>query len=282
MASTKDGNLYPVEVVGTAVRDDQGELKMIVIISRKTQERQRFEAQLLMAKSNNERLVDHMEQRMLPELERSIKRLEGSREEAIPEILEEMRATLHIGRQALEAMPPPEEAQNLRPVSVDQVLKERLPAMVARHRVAEKRISVSVKASEKDLMVMANDMLPDLIVRILEVLMEMGEFKRPTFTISVEGRKVSDVRGSRTTVDKEGREPSIATISIACPGLLLSDELRAILSRQELHTLGPLTPEQALAVETSRLLLFLYEGRIVIEKAPITGEESVMVLLRQV
>jgi hypothetical protein len=179
-------------------------------------------------------------------------------------------------------MPPPEEAQNLRPVRVDKVLKERLPGMLARHKEAGSRISVSVEASEKDLMVMANDMLPDLIVRILEVLMEMGEFGRPKFTISIEGRKVSDVRGSRATVDKEGREPFIATISITCPGLQLSDELRAILSRQELHTLGPLTPEQTLAVETSRLLLFLYEGRIIIERATTTGEESVVVLLRQV
>ncbi|MCK5415110.1 MAG: PAS domain S-box protein, partial [Thermoplasmata archaeon] len=75
MASTKDGILYPVEVVASAVRDDRGELSMIVVISRKTLERQRFEAQLLMAKSNNERLVDHMEQRLLPGLERSMKEL---------------------------------------------------------------------------------------------------------------------------------------------------------------------------------------------------------------
>ncbi len=282
MASTKDGRLYPVEVVGTAVRDEQGELAMITIISRKTQERQRFEAQLLMAKSNNERLIDHMTQRLYPDLEGAIERMRGAQADEVPSILEEMMTTLLRGREVMEAMPKPEEAQHLRPVRVARVLEERLADMVARHQLAGGDISVTVGASDKDLLVMANDMLPDLIVRILEVLMEMAKFSRPRFAISVEGRKFSDVAGSRIAGHPERVEPLLAAISITCPGLHLSDELRAILTRQELHTLGPLDPDQTLAVETSRLLLFLYEGRIITERSPKTGEESVVVLLRQV
>ena len=71
-------------------------------------------------------------------------------------------------------------------------------------------------------------------------------------------------------------------MSITCPGLKLDEDLTSTLTRQELHTLGPLPPEQALAVETSRLLLFIYEGRIITERGYSTGEESVVVLLRQV
>jgi PAS domain S-box-containing protein len=282
MASTKDGKLYPVEVVGTAVRDDQGELSMIVVISRKTQERQRFEAQLLMAKSNSERLVDHMEQRLLPDLETAIERIVTARGEEVPVILDEMRAALRKGRELMDGLPHIEEAMNLRPVRLVHVLEDRLPSMVVSHKVAEKSIAVSIRASDKDLVVMANDMLPDLIVRIMEVLMEMAEFGKPRFAISIEGRSLSDVRGSRVQIGTEGEEPLVTAISITCPGLNLNDELRSILTRQELHTLGPLTPEQTLAVETSRLLLFLYEGRIVTEKSPKTGEESVVILLRQV
>ena len=79
---------------------------------------------------------------------------------------------------------------------------------------------------------------------------------------------------------EDGEEPIIPTLSITCPGLKLSEELKSILTRQELHTRGPLPPEQSLAVETSRLLLFIYEGRIITEMGHKTGEESVVVLLR--
>ena len=282
MASAKDGRLYPVEVAGTAVRDERGELAMIVVISRKTHDRQRFEAQLLMAKSNNERLVDHLEIRMFPKLKRALKDLEASESDQVPGILEDMRRTLAEGRETVSSLPPPEEAQNLRPMSVHRILESRLPDMVAGHKVGGTSISVSVRPTEEDSLIMANDMLPDLIVRILEVLMEMAEFARPRFSISVDSRGLSEVKGSRITVDPEGREPRVSAVSITCPGLQLSEELRNILTRQELHTLGPLPPEQVLAVETSRLLLFLYEGRIMTERASTTGEESVVVLIREI
>jgi PAS domain S-box-containing protein len=280
MASTKEGKLYPVEVVGTAVRDGEGELSMIVIISRKTQERQRFEAQLLMAKSNNERLVDHVETRLLPRLEQVIEELEGMDLGDGATILEGLRETLREGRVALSDLPVPEEAQNLRPVRVARVLEERLPAMVARQDAGEGGVSVTVRSPEDDAIIMANDMLPDLILRIIEVILEMAEYGRPRFTVSIDERMMSEVRGSRSVTTGDGKEPSLVAISITCPGLSLGEDLRSILARQEIHTLGPLATEQALAVETSRLLLFLYEGRIIIEKGAHTGEESVVVLIR--
>lgn len=282
MASTKDGKLYPVEVAGTAIRDERGELSMIVVISRKTQDRQRFEAQLLMAKSNNERLSGHVEHQLLPGLERAIRELEREDLDDPSMVLEDMRAALADGQRVLSSLPPPEEAQNLRPMAVTRILEDRLPRMVARHKVGNTGIELTIRPPDEDPIIMANDMLPDLIVRILEVLMEMAEFAKPSFSILVEHRSLSEVRGSRPSVDAKGREPKVAAISITCPGLHLNEELNSILTRQELHTLGPLAPEQALAVETSRLLLFLYEGSIVTERGPKTGEESVVVLIREV
>jgi PAS domain S-box-containing protein len=280
MASTKDGRLYPVEVTGSAVRDERGELSMIVIISRKTQERQRFETQLLMAKSNNERLVDHMEHHLLPGLERSIRQLGKADVEDMPAILEDMRETLASGRRALAELPPLEEAQTLAPTRLAEVLSERIPGMVARHKVGGTSISVALRFQDEEIEVMANEMLPDLIVRVLEVLMEMAEFGHPSFTISVDSRKMSEVHGSRAMGRGGDEDPEMATVSITCPGLRLSEELKSILTRQELHTRGPLPPEQSLAVETSRLLLFIYEGRIITERGFSTGEESVVILLR--
>ncbi len=255
---------------------------MIVVISRKTQDRQRFEAQLLMAKSNNERLSGHVEHQLLPGLERAIRELEREDLDDPSMVLEDMRAALADGQRVLSSLPPPEEAQNLRPMAVTRILEDRLPRMVARHKVGNTGIELTIRPPDEDPIIMANDMLPDLIVRILEVLMEMAEFAKPSFSILVEHRSLSEVRGSRPSVDAKGREPKVAAISITCPGLHLNEELNSILTRQELHTLGPLAPEQALAVETSRLLLFLYEGSIVTERGPKTGEESVVVLIREV
>jgi PAS domain S-box-containing protein len=280
MATTKDGKHYPVEVAGSAVRDERGELSMIVIISRKTQERQRFEAQLLMAKSNNERLVDHMEQHLLPGLERSIRGLGKAEVEDIAAILENMRRDLLAGKEVLEAMPPLEEAQTLRPIDLSRVLQERIPGMVARHKVGGTNISVDIAPPDEELQIMANDMLPDLIVRVVEVLMEMAEFEHPRFSITLGSRSMSDIGGSRPVTEGYGMEPMMVTVSIACPGLKLSEELKSILTRQELHTRGPLPPDQSLAVETSRLLLFIYEGRIITERVTQTEEEAVVIMLR--
>ncbi len=271
MASTKDGQRYPVEVSGSAVRNERGELSMIVVISRKTMERQHFEAQLLMARSNNERLLDHLEQNLLPGLERSYRDLsrdvDGDREA----VLEHMRRILMEAREVVAALPPLEEAQTLRPIPIGRLLSERLPHMVSRLKVDGTTISVDVRTPGEDLEAMANDMLPDLVVRILEVLMELAEFTRPEFTVSV---------GSLDGDAGEGKGTPVPKVSITCPGLHLTEELEGILIRQELGTKGELSPAQALAVEASQLLLFIYDGRIVNERGPRTGEESIVVLLR--
>jgi PAS domain S-box-containing protein len=280
MAITKEGKRYPVEVAGSVVRDDRGELSMIVVISRKTLERQRFEAQLLMAKSNNERLIDHMEQQLLPRLERSIKELEGTGGEGRDQVIKDLRTTLMTCRRAMAELPPPENAQDLHPVRLVDMLAERIPSMVGRHQVGGTSLEVSFRESDENVQVLANEMLPDLIVRVLEVMLEMAEIGHPRFTITVGRRKVSEIRGTRPMGPVEGEEPTVATVSITCPGLVLSDELKSILTRQEFHTRGPLPPEQSLAVETSRLLLFIYEGRIIAEKGPSIGDESLVIILR--
>jgi PAS domain S-box-containing protein len=278
---SKDGTRHPVELVSSAVRDDRGELSMIVVITREIQERQRFEVQLLMAKSNNERLMDHMERQWLPGLERSIREMEKGGGKDMGSVLEDLRTTLRTCKDAIAELPPPEKAQTLRPVRLANILTTRIPSMVARHKVGSTNIEVVFKEPEEDIQVLANAMLPDLIVRILEVLMEVAEFGHPRFTISIGSRKVSQIKGSRPMGVGEGEEPTVGTVSITCQGLQLSDELKGILTHQELQTRGPLSPEQTLVVETSRLLLFIFEGRIITETDFATGEDSVVILLRQ-
>ena len=61
MAVSKKGTRYPVEVTGSIVKDPDGDIDMFVIVSRKIQERQRFEARLAMAQGNHDRLRDMVE-----------------------------------------------------------------------------------------------------------------------------------------------------------------------------------------------------------------------------
>ena len=283
MASTKEGARYPVEVIGSVVRDDKGELSTIVVVSRKTQERQRFEAQLLMARSNDERLRGHLEQELFPALTEVGRRLEVAISEGdtteMGEVLQEIRANLRDARETLASLPSPEEAEKLVPTPLRRVLLERIPRMVERH--ASRGISVSIEFddSDEDTTVMANEMLPDLIMLIVQVLFELAQVEDPRFRLTLGTRRGLEIPGSREEDWKDGKEPVFATVSITCPGLQLDDELRSIMTRQEFHTRGPLPPGQSLAVETSRLLLFLYEGRVIAERLPRGGGEAVVVLL---
>jgi len=283
MACTKDGVRYPVEVIGSVVRDEEGELSTIVVVSRKTQERQRFEAQLLMARSNDERMRGHLEQELFPALSEASRRLdvaisEGDRTE-MEEVLREIRSNLLYAKETLASLPNPEEAERLVPTGLRSVLAERIPRMVERHASRGVDLSVAIEPVGEDTTVMANEMLPDLIMQIVQVLLELAQIEDPRFRLTLATRTGLEIPGSREEDWRDGKEPVFACVSISCPGLTLDEDLRSILTRQELHTRGPLPPGKSLAVETTRLLLFLYGGRVIAERLPEGGGEAVVVLL---
>jgi len=283
MACTKDGVRYPVEVIGSVVRDEEGELSTIVVVSRKTQERQRFEAQLLMARSNAERMMGHLEQELFPALSEASRRLdvaisEGDRTE-MEEVLREIRSNLLYAKETLASLPNPEEAERLVPTGLRSVLAERIPRMVERHASRGVDLSVAIEPVGEDTTVMANEMLPDLIMQIVQVLLELAQIEDPRFRLTLATRTGLEIPGSREEDWRDGKEPVFACVSISCPGLTLDEDLRSILTRQELHTRGPLPPGKSLAVETTRLLLFLYGGRVIAERLPEGGGEAVVVLL---
>ncbi len=283
MACTKEGVRYPVEVIGSVVRDDQGELSTIVVVSRKTLERQRFEAQLLMARSNDERMREHLEQELFPAISEASRRLEVAISEGdaseMDEVLRDIRTGLRDAREALASLPNPEEAERLVPTPLRNVLVGRIPRWVERHASSGVDLGIEIEANDVDATVMANEMLSDLIMQIIQVLLQMAEIEEPRFKLTLDTRMGLEIPGSREEDWKDGEGPEFATVSISCKGLKLSDDLRSILTRQEFHTRGPLPPEQSLAVETTRLLLFLYGGRVMAERLPRGGGEALVVLL---
>lgn len=284
MACTKDGHQYPVEVIGSAVMDEQGELTMIVAISRMIEERQRFEVQLTTVKSNNERITEMLEDRLFPRLERMVQALEEQASAAddpkeLQTLREELESTIAEGRELMTDLPVPETAGQLRSMLLGKSLAERLPSIVKRYHAMGKPLEVALIPPEPDVSVMANHMLPDLVMRLVDVLLDMASMERPRLSIEIGTISSSEVPGTMGIPYGDKGEPQLSTLTITAPRLKLGEDLRSIFNRLEVHTRGPLPPDVSFAVETSRLLLFLYKGRIFIQDGKGKKGDSVVLVM---
>ncbi|NOQ54248.1 MAG: PAS domain S-box protein [Thermoplasmata archaeon] len=287
MAITKDGVRYPVEVSGSIVKDSHGMPSMFVIISRKILERQRFEAQLIMTKGNHERLRDLLEWELFPKMQRSIERLEALVEiggtendpDALPRVVEEATQVLSSARHMVQGLPSPERAEELRPLDLDTALRDRLPGMVGRYRHEGKTITMDLRPSEQAITVSANDMLPDMIMRLFDVLVRMASMEGHAFTVSMATIGGAEIPGTRTGDWAEGEEPVFASISITAPGLVVGSDLRSLLVRQELRSRGPLPIDEHFAIETSRLLVFLFNCHIYVEHDEAQRRDRLVIIM---
>jgi len=287
MAITKDGIRYPVEVSGSIVKDSHGMPSMFVIVSRKIQERQRFEAQLIMIKGNHERLRDLLEWELFPKMKSSIEQLNDlvesggteSDPDKLPRVVKEATEALRSARHMVETLPSPEGAEELRPMDLETALMDRLPGMVERYRHEGKTITMDLESSGEVIMVMANDMLPDMTIRIIDVLTRMASMDQHAFTVSTATIGGDEVPGSRTGDWAEGDAPVFGSICITAPGLVIGNDLKSLLVRQELHSRGPLPIDEYFAMETSRLLLFLFNGHIYVEQDEANNQERLMVIM---
>lgn len=287
MAASKDGIHYPVEVSGSIVKDSNGMPSMFVIISRNIQDRQRFEAQLIMTRSNHERLRDLLEWELFPKMQGSIDQLEAliaiggteSDPEALPRVVKEATEALRSASHMVKGLPSSESAEELRPLDLDTTLMGRLPGMVGRYRHQGKTITMDLSPSEKAITISANDMLPDMIMRLFDILIRMASMASHDFTISTTILGGAEIPGTRTEDREKGEEPDFASISISAPGLSIGVELRSLLVRQELQSRGPLPADEYFAVETSRLLLFLFKGHIFVDHDEARGRDRLVVII---
>jgi PAS domain S-box-containing protein len=287
MAASKGGIHYPVEVSGSIVKDSNGMPSMFVIISRNIQDRQRFEAQLIMTRSNHERLRDLLEWELFPKMQGSIDRLEAlieiggteSDPEALPRVVKEATEALRSARHMMSGLPSSESAEELRPLDLDTTLMDRLPGMVGRYRHQGKTITMDLSPSEQAITISANDVLPDMIMRLFDALIRMASMESHDFTILTTILGGAEIPGTRTEDWEKGEEPDFASISISAPGLSIGIDLRSLLVRQELQSRGPLPADEYFAVETSRLLLFLFKGHIFVEHDEALGRDRLVVII---
>ena len=267
MACTKDGRRYPVEVIGSLVRDDDGRPGMFVIVSRKIEERQRYEAELLLARRHMEYVKEVLEHDLTVVLDRSLALLDRCAEDGLqPAALMKERSALDSEvaialaeiRRVAAVEPDLKNARTLRPTPLARILKARIPSLA--DRIGADRLEVDFKADDDDITVMANDLLPELLSRLLLVIMKLS----PPGKVHAEVL-LRRVHGPLWT-STNGGVPGFAELSTHVPGLLLTDEVRGILSKRDMpFRAGGEGDELSLAAATTSLLVLIYGGQSYIE-----------------
>jgi len=264
MACTKHGKRYPVEVTGSLVRDATGRPSMIIIVSRKIEERQRYEAELLLARRHVEYLKGLMEQDLSKALEKLIGTLERSRDpkvkladlrQELETVVAELSAVKALTEEATEVGVDLGSARKMKSMSLTAYIKERLPPLI--NRYGKGRIHVDLDLPEEDVEVMANDLLMELMARLHHVVMTIAPEGRLDTTLLV--RKVPPP-------DRPDAPPAFARIAFALPGLRLSDEAKGAFSRREMPIrLKGMGGEFSYEVETVNLVAFLSGGQVYME-----------------
>ena len=267
MACTKTGRRYPVEVIGSLVRDENGQPAMFVIVSRKIEERQRYEAELLLARRHMEYVKEVLEHQLRVVLDRSLALLDRCSEGGLQSAaLRKERATLDSEmalalaetRRVASVEPDLKNARALRPVPLSRVLKDRVPNMA--ERVGTERLAVEFKAEDDDIWVMANDLLPELLSRLILVIMKLSPPGKVHAKVVL--RKAHGPHGT----NMGGEVPGFAELSTHVPGLQLTDDVRGILSKRDMpFRSGGEGDELSLAAATTSLLVFIYGGQSYIE-----------------
>jgi PAS domain S-box-containing protein len=267
MACTKDGKRYPVEVIGSLVRDDDGKPGMFVIVSRKIEERQRYEAELLLARRHMEYVKEVLEHNLRTVLDKSLALLDRCAEDGLrPAALRKARAALDSEvasalaetQRVTSVEPDLKNARTLKPIPLSRILKERVPALA--DRIGAERFEVDFKAEDDDITVMANDLLPELLARLVRVIMKLSPPGKVHANVLL--RRVHGPRGTNTS----GEVPGFAELSTHVPGLQLTDEVRGILSRRDMpFRVGGEGDELSVAAATTSLLVLIYGGQSYIE-----------------
>ena len=272
MACRKDGKRYPVEVTGSLVRDKTGRPSMIIIVSRKIEDRQRYEAELLLARRHVEYLTDLMQRDLSRALEHLIGTLERSRDRRtdheglvreLEAVVKEFSDLKRLTGEAMDVGLDLGSAQKLRPMSLSAFIKERLPPLVQRY--GSDRIRITLDIPDEEVVVMANDLLMELLARLHFVVMSVVPGGRLDTTLSV--RKVPP----------EGRPdepPAFVSISFALPGLRMTEEAKGAFSRREMPIkLQGVGGDFSYGVETANLVTFLCGGQVFFEDLDLARPE---------
>ncbi len=266
MACSKDGVRYPVEVIGSLVRDERGRPSMIIVVSRRIDERQRYEAELLLARRHMDYLTDVVTKDLKNALARAVELLDqSSAEGGVPKDMRGKFETLLANMDSIKAVADRASAMSvdlasareLRAVRLPQLLRERIKEVSYRHPGIGLRYELDFK--DDDIVVMVNDLLFELLHRLERVAVFLASGRSLTIKLSL--TKVA-------SPEKPDGNPTFARMVGTLEGILLPEELRGAFSRREepiklRTTIGG--GEVANAIETANLITFLFRGQIFME-----------------
>jgi PAS domain S-box-containing protein len=284
MACTKDGKRYPVEVVSSLVRDENDEVSMIVVVSRKIGERQQFEAQLLMSKASNEYIIELLSDELCPQLEGSVTTLntlvEADETDSVPKdqlapVLKTLKSILGRSKMEMANIPPTEDYGVLHPTPLAKVLSERVPKIVELLRARGNRLDVNLNIEDEEVTVMANMMLTELISRVLSLISDIMEEGKRALDVTLRVVPLTARPDYPGDVACEVDEPCFAEVSFTGPGLRVGEDINMVLTRREAPSRDALSSRQSFAIETARLLVFFYKGEFYVEKVDPNDPKSV-------
>jgi PAS domain S-box-containing protein len=289
MACSKDGKRYPVEVISSVIRDERDAMNGLVVVSRKIEERQSFEAQLMIARGSHDWVRWLIEKRAFPDIQKTIDRLEElMREETDPKLTERVSAALEglttlldRARVRLAELPGVEEFKELRPIRIAPLFLERVPMVT--DRMSDKGIDIEVEVAviDDDIEVMANTLLSELFVRLIDIIVNLSSSTSPTIVLGIDSTVPPGIPGVEPIPGDQPDEPCFARVTFTSHGTALSEDLRGALARREMPTMGVPSDSLRFAIETSRLLVSIYKGQIFIEDVDVTdpGKGFVIVVL---
>ncbi len=270
MACAKDGTRYPVEVIGSMLRDERDQMSGVVVVSRKIEERQTFEAQLIMARSSHDWVRWMIETKAFPRLERAVAALAELRKEApgetvtqgIGRAIEEIEGLIGDARDRLSKLPSSAGTDHIEPMRLAPAIIERLPMVQDRMRARGLEFSIATGTVDEDIKVMANTMLPDLFTRLIDVVATMASPSTLDIVLDIESVAISDIPGLTSMPEIDPDSPCFARVTLTISDVVLSEEMRAALARREMPTRGAPSHQLKFAIETSRLLAFSFRGQV--------------------
>ncbi len=284
MACTKDGKRYPVEIIASLVKDEDGDPNMIVVVSRRIEERLKREAQLMLETRQAEYITEILRSDIIPTLERSVEALSGEAADARSPVegtvASDLRRILGISARLIELDPGMATAQSLQPLPIVRLLQGRIDELEQRY--AKAGLHMTIEAEDDNIEIMANELLLVLLNRLLRVV--LATIQRPSVDLRIKVRRITTAPWARPDgePEKEAKEPSIAEISFLIPGFVLPKELKGVFSRREIPRRSKEVGEVSKAMETVYLIVFLFKGQLYLEdidaRNPKKGSRIVMLL----
>ena len=239
---------------------------MIIVVSRRIDERQRYEAELLLARRHMDYLTDVITKDLRSALARSMELLgQCAATGGVPKdmgdqleaLLKHMDLLKTMADRASSMSVDLASARELKPIKLPSMLRKRIDELSYRHPGIGLRFELQFE--EEDIVVRVNDLLFELLNRLERVALSLASGQSLTI-----GLTLSKVASPETPEGPLSFARMVATLE----GIELPEEIRGAFSRRETPIKLRTTlagGEIANAIETANLIAFLFRGQIFTE-----------------